>query len=114
MAEGEDHWQTFPVVSDWLGRPPDARCLGSAALLPPPVGNDAHAELQRRYQTLLKNLFDAYTMRIPAGASAINLARGSMLGADGIEGALDAIANQNFLIVFDRIADARFAAIDPP
>jgi hypothetical protein len=113
MAEGEDHWQTFLFVSEWLGRHQESDYL-RPALAPPPAGNEAHAELQRRYQALLKNLFDAYTMRIPAGASAINLARGSMLGADGIEGALDAIASQNFLIVFDPIADARFAAIDPP
>jgi hypothetical protein len=114
MAEGEDHWQTFLFVMEWLGRHQEPTYLRTAALSPPPRDNAAHVLLQQRYQTLLGNLFDAYTLRIPAGASAINLARGSMLGANGIEGALDAVANQNFLIVFDPISDARFAAIDPP
>jgi hypothetical protein len=113
MAEGEDHWQTFLFVSEWLGRHQESTYL-RPALAPPSPGKPEHQLLQQRYQTLLGNLFAAYTMRIPAGASAINLARSSMLGADGIEGALDAVASQNLLVVFDPIADARFAAIDPP
>jgi hypothetical protein len=37
-----------------------------------------------------------------------------MLGAAGLQGALDAVAAGPFLVVFDAIADPRFAAIHPP
>jgi hypothetical protein len=37
-----------------------------------------------------------------------------MLGAAGLQGALDAVAAGPFLVVFDPIADPRFAAIHPP
>jgi hypothetical protein len=113
MAEGEDHWQTFLFVKEWLGRHEEPTYL-IAGLKPPPAANPAHQTLQTRYKALLGTLFDAYTRRIPAGAGDINKARGSMLGADGIEGALDAIAAGKFSIIFDPISDARFAAIDPP
>jgi len=114
MAEGEDHWQTFLFVKEWLGRHAESAYLRSTTLAAPPTSNAAHNTLQQRYRTLLTNLFDAYRLGIPAGASAINDARGSMLGATGIEGALSAVADQGFLIVFDPINDPRFAAINPP
>jgi len=113
MAEGADHWQTFLFVKEWLGRHEEPTYL-IAGLKPPPASSPEHQTLQSRYKTLLGTLFDAYTRRIPAGAGDINKARGSMLSADGIEGALDAIAARQFSIVFDPISDPRFAAIDPP
>jgi hypothetical protein len=37
-----------------------------------------------------------------------------MLGQGGLQGALDAVAVGPFLVIFDPIADPRFAAIQPP
>jgi hypothetical protein len=114
MAEGDDHWQTFLFVKEWLGRHSESTYLRSPTPAPPPAGNSAHGTLQQRYRTLLEKLDSAYRLGLPAGASTLNDARASMLGAGGIEGALTAIADQGFLVVFDPIADPRFAPIDPP
>jgi len=51
---------------------------------------------------------------MPRGAPLLNAARASMLGANGIEGALEAVANQGFLAVFDPVPDPRFAPVAPP
>ena len=115
MAEGEDHWETFLAVKEWLGRHAEADYLRAPNLRPPPANNGAHQDLQRRYVALLGQLFDGYMRGIPAGAPEINVARASMLGPGGLQGALDAVAASGpFLIVFDPIADPRFAAIPPP
>lgn len=114
MAEGEEHWRTFRFVKDWLTRHTPAEYLRGADLQPPPAGNELHATLQRRYRALLDGLFQAYAQGMPRGAPLLNAARASMLGADGIEGALDAVANQGFLAVFDPVADPRFSPVAPP
>ncbi|HZU89677.1 MAG TPA: ferritin-like domain-containing protein, partial [Stellaceae bacterium] len=114
MAEGEDHYETFLDVKEWLGRHPESATLRGADLAPPPADNPAHRQLQQRYAALLGRLYQGYREGLPNGAREINAARASMLGPDGIEGALDAIAAQSFLIAFDPVPDARFAAVDPP
>jgi hypothetical protein len=53
-------------------------------------------------------------MGMPRGAPLLNAARASMLGAEGIEGALETVANQSFLAVFDPVPDPRFASVTPP
>jgi hypothetical protein len=114
MAEGEEHWRTFRFVKDWLTLHPPGDYLRGANLQPPPAGNEPHATLQRRYRALLDRLFQSYADGMPRGALPLNAARASMLGADGIEGALDAVANQGFLAVFDSVPDPRFASVAPP
>jgi hypothetical protein len=114
MAEGEEHWRTFRFIKDWLIRHTPAEYLRDVNLQPPPAGNEPHATLQQRYRALLNGLFKAYAMGMPRGAPLLNAARALMLGADGIEGALDAVANEGFLAVFDPLPDARFAPVPPP
>lgn len=114
MAEGEDHWQTFLFIREWLGRHDPATWVRGADMRPPPPDDAAHRTLQERYRNLLEQLHRGYLRRLPEGAADINAARTAMLAPDGIRGALDAVAAQNFLAVFDPIADPRFAAIDPP
>lgn len=114
MAEGEEHWRTFRFIKDWLTRHPPADYLRAANLQPPPPGDGPHATLQQRYRELLDGLFEAYSLGMPRGAPRLNSARASMLGSDGIEGALDAVANQGFLAVFDPVPDPRFAPVAPP
>ena len=114
MAEGQDHWETFLAIKEWLGRHAEADYLRAPNLQPPPPDNAAHQELQRRYVALLERLHSGYRQGIPDGAPDINAARGTMLGQSGMQGALDAVAAQSFLIVFDPIADPRFTAIQPP
>jgi hypothetical protein len=114
MAEGQDHWQTFLFVREWLGRHDPATYLRAANLQPPPAGNPAHQTLQQRYRNLLEGLHQGYQLGVPAGAPEINAARAAMLAADGIRGALDAVAAEGFLVVFDPLTDSRFAPIGPP
>jgi hypothetical protein len=114
MAEGEDHWDTFLAIKEWLGRHPAADTLRAANLQPPPPGNAAHRTLQQRYLALLERLFTGYSRPLPQGAGDINAARAAMLGQGGMQGALDAIAAGPFLVVFDPIDDQRFAPIQPP
>ncbi len=114
MAEGEEHWRTFRFVKDWLTRHTPAEYLRAVNLQPPPAGNGPHTTLQQRYRALLDGLFQAYVMGMPRGAPLLNAARASMLGADGIEGALETVANQGFLAVFDPVPDPRFAPVMPP
>ncbi|MBV8506926.1 MAG: hypothetical protein JOZ11_14100 [Alphaproteobacteria bacterium] len=114
MAEGEEHWRTFRFIKDWLTRHTPAEYLRGVNLQPPPAGNEPHATLQQRYRALLDGLFQAYAMGMPRGAPLLNAARASMLGADGIEGALDTVADHGFLAVFDPVPDPRFAPVMPP
>jgi hypothetical protein len=114
ISEGSDHWQTFMFIKEWLGRHPPAAYLINPNPQPAPAGTASQAVLQQRYESLLVGLDGAYRARLPAGAAALNTARTRMLGAGGIEGALDAVAAAGFLARFDPSADPRFAPIDPP
>jgi hypothetical protein len=115
MSEGEDHFQTFQFIKEWLGRhAPDTTYLIGANLTAPPAGHPAHVQLQSRYLALLQGLHAGYQAGMPRGAPAVNDARQSMLGAMGIQGAFDAVAAAGFLAAFDPIADARFAPIPHP
>lgn len=114
MTEGEDHWQTFAFIREWLGRHAEAQYLISNALAAAPPGNPVQATLTSRYTALLGQLHDAYTAGLPAGAQALNGARDAMLGAPGIEGAILGVGAAGFLPTFPEVADPRFAPIDPP
>jgi hypothetical protein len=115
MAEGENHFETFGFIQEWLNRhTATSDYLRAPNLAAPPSGNALHVTLQQRYRNLLERLFAGYTVGIPAGAPNINAARSAMLGSDGIEGAAEAVAAAGFLVVFDAINDARFAPISNP
>lgn len=111
MAEGSAHWQTFLFVQEWLGRHAPADYLRATTTAD--AGLPAHVTLQTRYLNLLNSLHAGYTRGLPAGGPAVNVARTEMLGANGIEGALEAVAATGALPRFDPIADPRFAPLQP-
>jgi len=114
MSEGEDHFQTFQFVREWLGRHTEAEFLIGTNIVAPSPGDAAHQTLQARYLALLQALHAGYKAGMPMGAATVNAARNAMLGPGGIEGALDAVAATGRLAVFDPIADPRFAPIARP
>ncbi|MBI1761953.1 MAG: hypothetical protein HYR56_11005 [Acidobacteria bacterium] len=114
MAEGEDHFETFQFIREWLGRHTPNDYLRAPNLAPPPAANLPHQTLQQRYRTLLQLLFDGYRLGLPAGAPQINAARTAMLGPTGLQGAAEAVAQAGFLVVFDALADPRFAPLNHP
>jgi hypothetical protein len=115
MSSHGDLLQTCYHVKLWLNRhTPPATYLVAANLAAPPATNLEHRTLQRRFASLLGMLYVGYKDGFPAGASHINAARSSMLGSEGLEGALDALAARGFLVVFDPLSDPRFAPIPHP
>jgi hypothetical protein len=114
IAEGEDHFETFLNIQEWLSSHDETDYLRSQALPPPPTGNAADVALQAAYSSLLDNLYAGYKKGRFLGSSEINAARSAMVGSDGIVAKAEAVASQSFLVVFATPADARFAPIDPP
>jgi hypothetical protein len=114
MADGQDHFETFEFIREWLARHSPVDYLRAPNLTVPPANDALHKTLQQKYRDLLERLFSGYTLGIPAGASDINMARNAMLGNSGLEGAAEAIASAGFLVAFDAIADPRFAPTNHP
>jgi Ferritin-like len=114
IAEGEDHFETFLNIQEWLRIHAEADYLRSLSPPRPPAGNAANAALQAAYASLLNNLFTGYKKGRFLGSNEINAARTAMVAADGIVAKAEAVASQNLLVVFNTPADARFAPIDPP
>jgi hypothetical protein len=114
MADGETHFETFKFIQEWLGRHDPVEYLRGSGLSAPPAGNALQVKLQRAYRALLQELFDGYSLGIPAGAPDINGARNAMLGAAGLDGAAEAVASAGFLVVFDPIEDPRFEPVSHP
>ena len=112
MADGETHFETFEFIQEWLGRHDQAEYLRGPELSKPPAGNALHAKLQKIYRSVLEELFNGYSLGIPAGVPDINGARNAMLA--GLEGAAEAVASAGFLVVFDSIADPRFEPVPHP
>ena len=115
IADGETHFETFSFIQEWLNRHPDPSTYltnPNAKVAPP--DNKLHQTLQKEYADLLRGLYRGYTLGIPAGAPNINGARNAMLGKNGLDGAAENLAAAGFLVAFDRIADRRFAPLDPP
>lgn len=113
IAEGEDHFETFLNIQEWLSTHNETDYLRSQAPLRAPAGNAEDAALQAAYASLLNNLYMGYKKGRFLGASEINAARAAMVGTEGIVAKAEAVAKQNFLVVFNTPADARFAPIDP-
>ena len=114
IAEGEDHFETFLNIQEWLSSHSETDYLRSLAPPRAPVENPEDATLQAAYATLLNSLYTGYKKGRFLGANEINAARASMVGSDGVVVKAEAVARQNFLVVFATPAGARFAPIDPP
>jgi hypothetical protein len=115
MFEGDDHYETFSAVREWLGRHQERDYLRTHALAPPPNENEAGAILRHRYAELLAALYKGYAVGMPTGAPWVNGARAFMLAPDGVDGAAKAVAAQGFLAVFSPPdGDPRFEPITPP
>lgn len=114
IAEGEDHFQTFLDMQEWLQEHAEAAYLRSVAPARPPAGHAAHLELQTAYGGMLESLRDGYRKGRFLGATEINAARTSMVMPGGIDVLADAVGGQGFLVVFDPPAGADFAPLDPP
>ena len=114
IAEGEDHFETFLDIQEWLSNHAETDYLRSQAPPLPPAGNAPNTALQSAYASLLNNLHTGYEKGRFLGANEINTARNAMVGAGGIVAKAEAVASQNFLVAFTTPADARFTPIDPP
>jgi hypothetical protein len=114
IAEGEDHFETFLNIQEWLSSHSETDYLRLLAPPRPPAGNPEDATLQAAYASVLNSLYVGYKKGRFLGANEISTARLSMVGSDGIFAKAEAVARENFLVVFATPADARFAPIDPP
>jgi ferritin-like protein len=114
IAEGEDHFETFLNIQEWLGNHAETDYLRSLAPPSPAAGNAQNTALQAAYASLLNNLHTGYKKGRFLGSSEINAARNAMVGAGGIVAKAEAVASENFLVVFIAPADSRFTPIDPP
>lgn len=111
MAEGEDHFETFRSIQVWLGRHGEPQYLRSTSGAAPP-GDADRQQLQARYLDILKQLHAGYTQGGADGAPEVNMARLDMVGP--LDAVAHRIADRGFLVIFDTLADPRFAPISPP
>lgn len=114
IAEGENHFQTFLDMQEWLANYAETDYLRSVAPIRPPAGNAVNQQLQAAYAAMLVNLRDGYRMGRFLGATKINAARASMVALDGVGALADSVAEQGFLVVFDAPAGEEFALLGPP
>jgi hypothetical protein len=113
MTEGEDHYQTFLSIREWLARHKPAQYLRGTKTAP--AGNAANKTLQARYAQLLDLLYKGYARGMPDGATNLNNARNFMVDQNsGIAAAAAAVAAQGFLVTFSTPNDKRFAPVKPP
>lgn len=114
MAEGEDHFETFQFVKEWLKPHKPADYLRAQDMQPAASALPAHVRLQLKYRELLQQLYRGYALGFPAGGDDIKKARGSMISKSGIADLAETISQQGLLVVFDPIVDdPRFGAVDP-
>ena len=114
IAEGEDHFETFLDIKEWLSSHQESGLLAIPDASASRRRDAGGRRLQAAYVALLNDLFVGYKKGRFLGATEINAARASMVGADGIVAKAEAVASQDFLVVFATPADARFAPINPP
>jgi hypothetical protein len=112
MAEGADHFASFRVIQELLGRHQESEYLLPVSI--PVAGDGRLTTLQQRYETMLDHFFKGYSVGVPPGRTEIAAARSIMLGSRGVEGACEALVAQNVLPVFAIPTDNRFAPVDPP
>jgi hypothetical protein len=116
MAEGEDHYETFLFVQEWLAAHDEPLYLRPLKAVASKAGVALHEQLQLKYRELLNELHDGYARGLPQGAGDINAARDTMLSrTSGILGLAQSIAEDGSLVTFDLITDdPRFGVIKPP
>ena len=117
MAEGEDHYQTFLFIQEWLKPYLDEprKYLRAGSLEPPPAGNKENQELQAQYLKLLDLLYTGYNLGMPEGAASLNEARNAMIeDQNSITAAAESVAAKGYLVVFDPPTDPRFKTVPPP
>jgi hypothetical protein len=112
IAEGEDHYQTFLDIKEWLSPYDPGMYLRSVNPARPQPGQADHDKLQTAYRGLLEGLYSGYQKGRFVGASDINAARASMIAS--LDLLAHAVADKGFLVAFDDIADPRFTPINPP
>ncbi|TIL43286.1 ferritin-like domain-containing protein [Mesorhizobium sp.] len=112
IAEGEDHYQTFLDIREWLEPYAESDYLRAVNPPRPAPGQVQHDALQTAYVALLDGLHLGYTKGRLPGASDINAARVAMINT--IDPLAHAVANAGFMVAFDDIADPRFSPTDPP
>lgn len=112
IAEGEDHYQTFLDIKEWLSAYGEVAYLRTVSPQVPQPGQADHVALQVAYRALLENLYAGYEKGRFPGAGEINAARASMVVT--LDPLAHAVADKGLLVTFDVIPDARFAPIDPP
>jgi hypothetical protein len=113
MAEGEDHYEAFLAIREWLGRHPNEGDF-LRTLTPPSPADPAHRSLQTAYRALLEQLHNGYSLGIRAGAADVAAARTAMVGPGGIDDLAQAVTDRGLVVTFAPIDDPRFTAIDPP
>jgi hypothetical protein len=115
MSEGEDHFETFQFIKEWLKPHKPAEYLRSADMKVGTSASPAHVKLQNKYRELLQQLDRGYRQGFPDGGEDIKQARGSMVSRFGIEDLAEAVSEENLLVSFDWIEnDRRFGWVDPP
>lgn len=113
MSEGEDHFETFLFIKEWL-RPHDpAEYLRALDMQPATAALAAHVRLQNKYLQLLNQLYRGYSQGFPDGGEDIKKARASMVSKSGIDDIADAVSAEKLLVCFDPIDDDRFGSVDP-
>jgi hypothetical protein len=113
MSEGEDHFETFQFIKEWLRPHKPVQYLRSLNMQPATAAFAAHVRLQNKYLQLLNQLYRGYSQGFPAGGEDIKNARASMVSKSGIDDIADDISKANLLVCFDPIDDPRFGSVDP-
>jgi Ferritin-like len=115
MAEGEDHFETFQFIKEWLKPHQPAEYLRAMDMKLGTRASKAHVKLQDKYRELLRQLYRGYSQGFPDGGEDIKKARGSMVSRFGIEDLAEAVSEEKLLVSFDWIEDdPRFGWVDPP
>ena len=114
MAEGEDHFETFQFIREWLSPHQEAQYLRRRQMTVPPKGNEDHQALQEFYKDLLKDLYTGYATGFPEGGEQVNKARNLMVLPDEMQKIIGRICAQGYLVAFDAIKDPRFSPVAPP
>ena len=114
MAEGEDHFETFQFIREWLSPHQEAQYLRRRQMTVPPKGNEDHQALQEFYKDLLNDLYTGYATGFPEGGEQVNKARNLMVLPDEMQRVIGRICAQGYLVAFDAIKDPRFSPVAPP
>jgi hypothetical protein len=125
MAEGEDHYETFLAIKEWLHSFEERQYLRSPTMKRPPATDKDHLHLQQRYVNVLNLLYAGYSIGMPNGAADLNAARDAMIRppsrkagpedkSDTLYAAAEAVSRRGFLVVFDKLSDPKFAPVKPP